>query len=63
MEMRTFTIWEFKSPSLSHVSKIAVRVSEPCEPQHEYQKVLAKIDAPTAAEALEIFLTKKPEDK
>jgi len=51
---QTFTIWEFKSVSSPEVV-IAARVSEPTEPQHEYQKVLAKIDAFNKTEALEMY--------
>lgn len=51
---QTYTIWEFKSVSSPEVV-VAARVSEPFEPQHEYQKVRAKIDAFSKEEALEIY--------
>ena len=54
MSKQTYTIWEFRSPSSPEVV-IAVRVSEPVEPQHEYQKVLAKVDAFDKAEALALY--------
>ena len=48
-----WTIWKFTAPT-SGETKIVARCSEPMEIEHEYQRVLTRVDAYNEREALEI---------
>ena len=51
---RWFTIWEFRGVTIPQRVVVA-RYTEPCEYEHEYQRVLGRIEAFTEVEALRKF--------
>ena len=51
---RWFTIWEFKGVTIPQTVVVA-KCMEPREYEHEYQRVLSRIEAYTEVEALARF--------
>ena len=49
--LMSFTVWEFLSPSTGE-RKVVAKPTEPFEPEHEYQKVLRRVETYTASRAL-----------
>ena len=55
---RTFTIWEFHGVTIKQDPVIEARVMIPGELHHEYQRILGRVEARTASEAISKFIRK-----
>ena len=51
---RPFTVWELRSPSTGE-TRIVAYATEPCEPEHEYQRVVGRTSTYTKEEAVATF--------